>query len=202
MNRVLIIRIGNSGNHLSVERALKFVGAEIVYYVPGINLNSFDRVVLPGVGSFKDSMDFLNENIVEIKKIIYSKLTLGICLGMQILASIGFENGFNKGLEIISGEVNKFTDNVTTPHLGWNKVDYKFDDDIFKGIAKDNKFYFMHSYKLVNYTDILALTNHEGHQFVSAIKKGNIYGVQFHPEKSGEDGIRLLKNFLNIEVIK
>jgi imidazole glycerol phosphate synthase glutamine amidotransferase subunit len=199
-NRVLIIKIGNTGNLLSVERALIKAGAEITKYYPGIDSDKFDKVVLPGVGSFKDTMEYLKENLNEIKKIINNKLTLGICLGMQILATLGFENGETEGFNIINGEVNKFSNSITTPHLGWNKIRIVENDVLFKNIDFNNKFYFMHSYKLVNYTNILALTNHEGHEFVSVVKNNNVYGVQFHPEKSGNDGINLLKNFVNMEV--
>lgn len=198
-NRILIIKIGHTGNLLSVERALKKVGAEITYYYPGINSDLYDKVVLPGVGSYKDSMEYLKENIFEIKKTINNKLTLGICLGMQILSTLGFENGETEGLNIINGEVNKFSSNITTPHLGWNNIRIVKNDELFKNIDLDNKFYFMHSYKLVNYTNILALTNHEGHEFVSVVKNNNVYGVQFHPEKSGKDGMVLLKNFIDME---
>ena len=198
-NRVVIIPIGHSGNLKSVERALLQVGAEISYYEENFNFDSIDKIVLPGVGNFKDAMDFLSKSLNKIKNAIQKKPTLGICLGMQILSMIGYENGIHEGLGLIDGEVVEMRVNAKTPHLGWNKLINIKNNPLFKGIKENESFYFMHSYELVNYTDFISLTKYNNHNFVSAIKMNNIFGVQFHPEKSGISGLTLLKNFIEME---
>ena len=116
---------------------------------------------------------------------------------MQILSSVGFEYGTTEGLNFIQAEVKPILVNAKVPHVGFNTILVVNNNRLLDGLENE-EFYFMHSYEVVNYTDILSLTNYEGHQLVSAIQKDNIYGVQFHPEKSREAGIQLFKNFIEL----
>ena len=127
----------------------------------------------------------------------FDKPMIGICLGMQILSSLGFEYGKTQGLGIINAEVKPVQCSAKVPHMGFGKIQVVADNKILRGIEEE-EFYFMHSYEVVNYTNITSLTEYGGHSFVSSIKKDNIYGTQFHPEKSREAGIKLFANFINL----
>jgi imidazole glycerol phosphate synthase glutamine amidotransferase subunit len=116
---------------------------------------------------------------------------------MQILSTLGFEYGTTKGLNFIQAEVKPMLVNAKVPHVGFNTIQIVNNNKILQGLD-DEEFYFMHSFEVVNYTDISSLSEYSGHKFVSSIKKDNIYGVQFHPEKSREAGIRLFKNFIDL----
>ena len=162
-------------------------------------LKSVDKIVLPGVGSFPEAMANLSKYkfIKPLQLALMHKPTLGICLGMQILARIGMENGKTSGLSIFDAEVKQICCEGVIPHMGFNRISIQKDNKLLKGLD-DANFYFMHSYEVVNYRDVTALTTYIGHEFVSAIAKDNVYGVQFHPEKSRDVGIELFKNFLSI----
>lgn len=114
---------------------------------------------------------------------------------MQILSTVGFEYGKTSGLNVINAEVKPILVDAKVPHMGFNRIDVVKSNPLLNGL-EDEEFYFMHSYEVVNYTDIASLTEYAGHKFVSSINKGDIYGVQFHPEKSREAGIVLFRNFL------
>jgi imidazole glycerol phosphate synthase glutamine amidotransferase subunit len=116
---------------------------------------------------------------------------------MQIMAKLGFEFGLSSGLGLVDGEVKPIECKGKIPHMGFNKIKIVDKNDLFHDV-EDSDFYFMHSYEMVNYTDVSALTEFKGHSFVSAIQKQNLYGVQFHPEKSREAGIKLLSNFIEL----
>jgi glutamine amidotransferase len=135
--------------------------------------------------------DFLDT----LKIVLLTKPTLGICLGMQILSTLGFEYGTTDGLALVNAEVKPMLVNAKVPHMGFNTVELMTANKLFEGLENE-EFYFMHSYEVVNYTDIVTLTGYSGHKFVSSIQKENLYGVQFHPEKSREAGIKLFKNFI------
>ena len=157
-----------------------------------------DKIVIPGVGSFKDAMHELeNDGFIDPLK-EFNKPILGICLGMQILAELGFEFGKTSGLGLINAEVKLILCDAKIPHMGFNKIRVINSNELLDGV-EDEEFYFMHSYEMVNYTDISALTKYDNHNFVSAIHKDNLYGVQFHPEKSRESGIKLLSNFIELK---
>jgi len=198
-NIIGIIDYGIAGNIHSIEKAIKKTGAETLVINKAEHFSQADKLVLPGVGSFKDAMQELeNDGLLDA---LYknTKPILGICLGMQILSTVGFEYGQTKGLNFINAEVKPMLVDEKVPHVGFNTIEVVKTNKILMGLEKQ-EFYFMHSFEVVNYTDIASLTQYGDHKFVSSIQKDNIYGVQFHPEKSREAGIQLLKNFINIEV--
>ena len=192
-----VINYGISGNIHSIQKALEKAGAVVKIVNSEKDLEGVSKIVIPGVGSFKDAIFELEKSglLKALKKI--EKPTLGICLGMQILSTLGYEYGETAGLNLIDAEVKPIIVNAKVPHVGFNTISVVNKNRLLDGL-EDEEFYFMHSYEVVNYTDILSLTNYAGHQFVSAIHKGNIYGVQFHPEKSREAGIQLFKNFIEL----
>ena len=159
-------------------------------------------LVLPGVGSFHSGMEKLYEkNLVEIikKEVENKKPILGICLGLQLFFERSEENPSTPGLSIIKGEVKKFDSNQVkkTPHMGWNSLELKKENIIFSEINKPRDFYFIHSYyvKPVDTKLVIANTNYGNIKFASFINKDNIWGIQPHPEKSSEKGLRLIQNF-------
>lgn len=206
--KVSIVDYG-MGNLLSVKRALEECEADEVCICnnPEELFNS-DRIVLPGVGSFYEGMNNLNrKGWSEAIKKIASKgeiPILGICLGMQLLASKGYEGKEIEGLGLIEGEVKKLIpikEYERIPHVGWNEI-YKFNDNsLFDGIDNQTDFYFVHSYHFIpKYeSDIITKTIY-CEEFVSGISKYNIYGVQFHPEKSHKSGFKVIKNFLSMNL--
>ena len=193
-----LLTYGNSGNTYNVKKALEIAGASVTIIETASDLDSVDRIVMPGVGCFKDAMNNLAEIKTDLVEHIHKKPTLGICLGMQILAKIGYEFGETRGLNFIDAEVKKIEVKCKVPHLGWGTLSIVRDSPLLTGITENHNFYFMHSYDVVNYTDVIALSSYCDHQFVSILQKGQIFGVQFHPEKSRSAGITLLKNFLAV----
>ena len=192
-----IVNYGIAGNIHSVKKAIERADGKTLVINKPSDFNLVDKLVIPGVGSFKDAMQELeNDNFISpIQE--FSKPILGICLGMQILADLGFEFGKTKGLALIDAEVKQILCDGKIPHMGFNKISVKVPNILLEGV-EDKEFCFMHSYELVNNTDIIALTKYNDHSFVSAVHKGNLYGVQFHPEKSREAGIKLLSNFIKL----
>jgi imidazole glycerol phosphate synthase glutamine amidotransferase subunit len=193
-----LVDYGNAGNTYNVIKALELAGTRVMMVRTKADLDAVDRLVLPGVGCFKDTMENLAGIKTDLVAHIRKKPTLGICLGMQILSKIGYEFGETPGLGLIDAEVRKIEVKCKVPHLGWGTIDIVRDSPVLAGIAATDNFYFMHSYEVVNYTDVVALTNYCDHRFVSAVQKGDVYGVQFHPEKSRRAGIRILENFLQV----
>jgi imidazole glycerol-phosphate synthase subunit HisH len=198
-NIIGLINYGIAGNIHSIKKAIERAGGTVKIVNNEDELNSVDKIVIPGVGSFKDAMNELEKyKLLEpLKKAIQTKTTLGICLGMQILSSFGFEYGKAEGLDVIKAEVRPVIVDAKVPHMGFNTIDIVKSNSLLNGL-EDEEFYFMHSYEVVNYTDISSLTDYAGHKFVSSIQKSHIYGVQFHPEKSREAGIKLFKNFIEL----
>lgn len=194
-NLIGIVNYGIAGNIHSIKKALYTAGADTVIINNSEQFHEVDKIILPGVGSFKDAMSELeNDGFLEMLKNT-SKPILGICLGMQILSKLGYEYGKTKGLNLIDAEVKPILVDEKVPHVGFNHIKLVNKNKVLEKLENE-EFYFMHSYEVVNYTDISSLTEYAGHQFVSAIQKNNIYGVQFHPEKSREAGIQLFKNFI------
>ena len=184
------------GNIYSLYFALKKINDK-VYIIDKIeNFRSYDVLFLPGVGAFKSAMDKISEFENELK--LYSKSgkkIIGICLGMQLLCTTSEEFGIHKGLDFIPGVVKKFDKGQNIiPHIGWNMV--KFKNNLFK----DSYFYFLHSYKVASDHEFtFGITDYNQQKFSSVIKKDNIIGCQFHPEKSGTAGISFLKNLLELK---
>ena len=163
------------------------------------------HVILPGVGSYKSGMEKIKRKLpidcLENEILKKGKPFLGICLGMQVLSTVGYEFGKYQGLNWVEGEVKKLdVKKSILPHVGWNEVKAKSKNNIlFNNIDTDENFYFVHSYYFnsFNKKNILATSIYE-ETFASAIRKDNVFGVQFHPEKSQKSGMKLLKNFLKI----
>lgn len=189
------------GNRASVQNALRFLGYEsVVTHDPAV-IESATHLILPGVGAFGDGMKAIRErglDVVMKNAIDQGKPLLGICLGMQLLASKGEEGGEHAGLGFIPGTVKRIpAGKLRVPHVGWNDVTSK-DEELFKG-TRPNVFYFVHSFALVadNQDDVIATCEY-GSPFVAGVRRGKVMGVQFHPEKSQASGLQLLKNFLAI----
>ena len=167
-------------------------------------IDEADAVILPGVGAFGDAMKNLREhNLVDVlERSCRTKPFMGICLGLQLLFDESHEFGHHNGLGIISGCVKKFPSQkdgsrIKVPQIGWNKISFPMNEPIFDGIPKNSFFYFIHSYYVNpnNDNDLLASTNYEKIEYCSAVKNDNIIAFQFHPEKSGELGLNIYKNW-------
>jgi len=199
-NIIGIVNYGIAGNIHSIKKAIEKAGAKTLIINSPEQFFEVSKIVLPGVGSFKGAMEELdNDGFLEPLK-TNTKPILGVCLGMQILATIGYEYGKTRGLGLIEAEVRPIHIDAKVPHVGFNKIDVICTNEILNGL-EDEEFYFMHSYIMVNSHDVSSTTTYINHQFVSSIKKNNIYGVQFHPEKSREAGIKLFKNFIQLGAI-
>jgi glutamine amidotransferase len=171
------------------------------------DFEGLDRVILPGVGAFPIAMKRLahQQLIHPLKKAVLEDQIplLGICLGMQLLATTGNEFGETSGLDLIAGEVELLepqSPEFHIPHIGWNSIKIHQNVSLLEGIATDTDFYFVHSYRfnLENQNNLIATTNH-GIDFPSVITNGKIYGTQFHPEKSSKAGLRIIRNFCEVE---
>jgi len=189
------------GNVASVKKSLDFIGIDCTISNIEKDFEDSDFIILPGVGSFKQGMENLNKlNLVSIlnnEVLVKKKPFLGICLGMQLIAQIGTEHGLSDGLGWIEGSVIKIqNDALRIPHLGWNNLIVQNDSLLKPFNGKD--FYFIHSYHfdVSNYENIAATVNY-GKNYVAAVRKDNIFATQFHPEKSQDQGIKLLKLFFN-----
>lgn len=199
---VVIIDYG-MGNLRSIQNKLERLGIKAEISADPKKIEKAKKLILPGVGSFAAGMTNLREKgLIGIlnKQVIKKKIPiLGICLGMQLFTNYS-EEGNSKGLGWIDAETKKFNfsdKKLRIPHVGWNSIKIKNNLDIFNKIPKEHKFYFVHSYHVCckNKEEVIATTNY-GCDLHSVIRKGNILGVQFHPEKSHKDGIKLTKNFV------
>jgi len=187
----------------SISRALEECGATVTVSDDPAHIEHAEKIVLPGVGSFAQAMgnlaklgfvDPLYHAVINQKKPI-----LGICLGMQLLASTGCEGGNNKGLGLIPGKVARLDaqKNIRLPHMGWNDIDIHGDPVLFKNIPSGADFYFVHSYHVIpDEQKYISAEVDYGQRFAVAVQHENIFGVQFHPEKSSTLGFQVLKNFL------
>ncbi|MBN1683068.1 imidazole glycerol phosphate synthase subunit HisH [Candidatus Bathyarchaeota archaeon] len=186
----------NVGNLFSMKNALKKIGLKVEISSDPKTIMESNAVILPGVGNFgpaSNNLAHLKDTIIDYVK--HNRPLLGSCLGMQLLLNES-EEGNGEGLKLIEGKVKKFGSNVKIPHMGWNNIIIENNNDILDGLNEKSYFYFVHSYYPVikNSTQIVACTCH-GIKFPSIVSKQNVYGCQFHPEKSGEDGLKILKNF-------
>lgn len=195
----------NMGNLASVYNACHLLDAKATIVKDPNDLKNFNRVILPGVGAFGDAMEHLNQTGMNQAIHEYAKSgkpMIGICLGMQLLFESSEEFGTTNGLGLIDGKVIKFDkskmhEDFKIPHMGWNTIQNK-EHPLFQGL-KDPYLYFVHSYHAVtSEKNIIGKTTY-GYDFVSAVNKDNIYGLQPHPEKSHDNGLAILKNFMNLK---
>ena len=198
MTLAAIIDYG-AGNLFSISKALEEAGFKVKITVEPDLLMESDTILLPGVGNFGPATQRLRpltDTIIdEVKS---GKLFLGSCLGMQLLFETSEESP-GEGLGLINGKVKRFKENVKVPHMGWNTIKRLRDSPLLDGIPDDSYFYFVHSYypKPENLKDVLAVTEYS-QEFTSIVERNSIYGTQFHPEKSGDMGARLLENFASL----
>ena len=200
----------SSGNISSVINSFKEVANDKVNIEVTSALDkikSSDKVVLPGQGSFKSCVDALNKidgltDALNEFAINNKKPLLGICVGLQMFADIGYEETETKGLGWISGKVSKIDNQngkYKLPHIGWNQINIVKDSQIFKGIENNSHMYFVHSYEFVpNDKNVVSATTEYSSNIVCSIEKENIFGTQFHPEKSDKTGLKIIDNFINL----
>tara|TARA_Y100000996_G_scaffold392385_1_gene355109 strand:- start:358 stop:978 length:621 start_codon:yes stop_codon:yes gene_type:complete len=203
-NKKICILDYGSGNVKSVENLIKFLGIDVKISNKPEDISDSTHLIMPGVGSYRGAMEKINKNVplefLSNEVLNNNKPFMGICVGMQILSEVGFEDEKCLGLGWVDGEVKKLDANrLSLPHIGWNNCEIIKNDEIFNNLEDINDFYFLHSYvfNVKNSSYILAETIY-GSKFCSVLKKNNIYGIQFHPEKSQKAGMLLLKNFIQI----
>jgi glutamine amidotransferase len=200
----------NSGNISSVINSFKEVAKEKIKIEVSSDLDkikSSDKIVLPGQGSFKSCVDLLNsidglvDTLNEIT-IINKKPLMGICVGLQMFADVGYEEIETKGLGWISGKVSKIDNQngkFKLPHIGWNELNIVKDSKIFKDIKNKSHMYFVHSYEFIpKDKNVISATTDYSSSIVCSVEKENIFGTQFHPEKSDKEGLKIIDNFLNL----
>lgn len=205
MNKVAIIDYGLC-NLDSVRRAVEECGGDPFITDQPEALEAANRLILPGVGAFPDAMRNLQQHgLVEAmaEQVLGKGIPfLGVCLGMQLMASTGWEVAETPGLGWIEGDVRRLepADGARVPHIGWNEVELASDSPLFTGVPPKSDFYFVHSFSVRprHEAEIVGRTPYGGGYIVSAVQRGLIFGVQFHPEKSQRLGFRVLKNFLAV----
>jgi len=206
---ILILDYG-VGNLLSIQRAFKFFDVEIKISNSIKDINNSSHLVLPGVGSFGFAMKNIEKKNLQEKINDYSnsgRPILGTCLGMQLLLNSSEEFGNFRGLGLIKGKVrtlknlNKFQNSVKLPNIGWQKLKFDNNNQLLLNIDSKDEFYHVHSYycEIETNSEILSFGKFENNFFPNIIHKENIFGVQFHPEKSGQSGLKLIKNFINLK---
>ena len=193
------------GNLASVYNACHLLDGKAEIVSDPAKLKEFDKLILPGVGAFGDAMEHLKQTGMEDAILEYAasgKPMLGICLGMQLLFESSCEFGQHKGLGLIDGHIVKFDkskmhEDIKVPHMGWNVIKTKDEHTLFEGL-ENPYLYFVHSYHvLTDEKNVIGKTEY-GYEFVSAVHKDNIYGFQPHPEKSHDNGLKILKNFIKL----
>ena len=205
---IVIVDYG-MGNLHSAAKALAHVGGQVMVTSDVAVIAQADKIVLPGVGAFADAMAALRDKqiVAPLKEGIEAgKPFLGICLGMQLLMGVSYEDGENEGLGVIEGEVRRFDftgradkDSLKIPHMGWNSLEWDKDVPLFKGLTNGSYVYFVHSYYVAPQDEaVIATSTNYGGAFASSLWKDNVYGVQYHPEKSQRVGLTMLKNFAEL----
>ncbi len=189
------------GNLRSVQKAFEYQGFEAVVTDDVSVMERAERLVLPGVGAFGDAIRTIREKGFD--KVIYKavgekKPFLGICLGMQMVFDKSYEYGEYEGLGLIPGKIVLLPDNVKKPHIGWNNLNVKMRAPLFEGTGESPYVYFVHSYYLETDAPVVSATTTYGKEIQVAVQKDNIFALQFHPEKSGDVGLRILKNFASL----
>ena len=202
---IAIINYG-VGNLFSLSSSLKAIGYDTVVTGDAETIKKADKLILPGVGAFEDAIKKLRDSGLD--KIIYEEVSLGkplsgICLGMQMLFERSFEYGVHQGLGLIKGEVipmeNTIPKDLKIPHIGWNYLKIKKSNPLLKYISDGDFVYFVHSFYADGCDDAVIATTEYGKEMTAAVAKDNIYGCQFHPEKSGDIGLKILKAFCEME---
>lgn len=194
----------DAGNLKSVEKALAYLGEESVITRDKQQILKADKVILPGVGSFRDAMNKLNHyQLVDVIKEVASTKTplLGICLGLQLLFECSDEGEGVEGISVLAGEILKIPDceGLKIPHMGWNSISVKPEAKLFRGVPDQSYVYFVHSYflKAKNENEVAATTYYST-LIDASVEKDNVFACQFHPEKSGDVGLKILKNFASL----
>ena len=193
------------GNLFSLRSSLREIGAEAVVTSDEKVIAEADRIILPGVGAFEDAARKLRESgMAEVVKreAAAGKPMMGICLGMQLMFDVGYEYGVHEGLGLIKGSVRPIADVIPEgykiPHIGWNLLKFKRESPLFKYIKEDDYVYFVHSYYAAECDESVIAVTEYGAELTAAVANGNVYGCQFHPEKSGEVGMNILKAFMEL----
>ena len=193
------------GNLFSLSSSFKKIGAEVMITSNPEDIKNADKLVLPGVGAFGDAAEKLRNSGLDkliIEEANKGKKLLGICLGMQLLFDKSFEYGEHNGLGLISGNVipmeNNIPKNLKIPHIGWNALKFHNTSPLFKYINEGDCVYFVHSFYADNCEDALIASSEYGKQITAAVAKDNVFGCQFHPEKSGNIGLNILKAFCEL----
>lgn len=194
------------GNLFSLVSSFSEIGEEAVVTSDVATIEASDRIILPGVGAFEDAAKKLRDSGLDkvvIDETEKGKPLMGICLGMQMLFEKSYEYGEHEGLGLIKGEVvpllGRIPADLKIPHMGWNKLDYDGDkDEIFKYLGEDTFVYFVHSFYATGCEDSLIATAEYGTRVTAAVRSNNVWGCQFHPEKSGKVGLAILKAFCEI----
>lgn len=194
------------GNLFSLISSFKKIGADIVVTADPDIIKSADRIILPGVGAFSDAAKKLRDSgldkviIAEANK---GKKLMGICLGMQMLFEKSYEYGCHTGLGLLKGSIvpmqGSIPDNLKIPHIGWNALHFTRESNLFKYIKQNDCVYFVHSFYATDCNDSVVATAEYGKELTAAVQKDNIMGCQFHPEKSGEVGLNILRAFCEME---
>ena len=193
------------GNLFSLKSSFEKIGEKAIVTGNKDELLKADRVILPGVGAFGDAADKLKESglfefVKELSKT--GKPIMGICLGMQLLFDKGYEYGEHEGLGLIKGEVRPISDvipkGLKIPHIGWNALKFKKNSKIFKYLNDGDFVYFVHSFYGANCDDSVSAVSEYGAELTASVESGNVYGCQFHPEKSGDTGLKILKAFCEL----
>ena len=193
------------GNLFSLRSSLREIGAEAVVTSDEKVIAEADRIILPGVGAFEDAARKLRESgmaDVVKREAAAGKPMMGICLGMQLMFDVGYEYGVHEGLGLIRGSVRPIADVIPAdykiPHIGWNLLKFRKESPLFKYIKEDDYVYFVHSYYAAECDESVIAVTEYGAELTAAVAAGNVYGCQFHPEKSGEVGMKILKAFMEI----
>lgn len=197
------------GNLFSLTASLKYLGAETVVTNRSEDIEKADRIILPGVGAFEDAAAKLRATgLVDtiMKETAVGKPLLGICLGMQLLFEESHEYGVHKGLGLIKGTVASIDEDLKkqgitdlkVPHIGWNALDFKEDEPLFKYIKQGDCVYYVHSFYGRDCEDSTIATSMYGIKITGAVRNGSVYGTQFHPEKSGDVGLNILRAFMEV----
>jgi glutamine amidotransferase len=199
VKQVAVIDYG-LGNLRSVMRGLERAGARVAITSDPREIEAADGIVLPGVGAFREGMEMLGDLRGTVAALAGRVPILGICLGMQMLADMSEEHGLHEGLGLVPGRVVRFpnTPGFKVPHMGWNTIRRVRDDPLLDGLKGEEYMYFVHSYYFDTPREHAVTETGYTLPFASSVCQGKVYGVQFHPEKSGEAGLRILGNFIGM----